>query len=271
MITRERMKYLLFPLLAILLVTACGPSPEERMTLTATALTATAAAWTRTPTPTFTPSLTSTPTETATITLTPTDTFTPTITFTPSITPSPTFDFPDFTVLMQAHCRYGPTVNYLHAGDLYAGDRGVVWGRAYNSNWLFIKLDKLHYPCWVAPSIVEVVGDITRLVRQQIRLPGPSELYQPPTWVRATRQGDQVTVTWDGIWMTEDDDRGYFIEYFHCVNGLYIWETWSTPNQFVTTATFTDQPGCSQTSSGLLYAVEKHGYTTPVQIPWPTP
>jgi len=36
-----------------------------------------------------------------------------------------------------------------------------------------------------------------------------------------------------------------------------------------TTYTFTDEAGCAEASSGLLYTVEKHGYTDPVPIPWP--
>ena len=83
-----------------------------------------------TPTPTFTPTATDTPTPTDTPTITPT----PTITDTPTITPTPTFDFPDVTVNQQAHCRYGPNKNYLHAGDLYLGDHGVVWNRNSSSS-----------------------------------------------------------------------------------------------------------------------------------------
>jgi hypothetical protein len=32
---------------------------------------------------------------------------------------------------------------------------------------------------------------------------------------------------------------------------------------------FTDETGCAERSNGLLYTVEKHGYTDPVTIPWP--
>ena len=35
--------------------------------------------------------------------------------------------------------------------------------------------------------------------------------------------------------------------------------------------TVQDEAGCQQPSHGLLYAVEKHGYTAPVEIPWPAP
>jgi hypothetical protein len=70
----------------ILILSACGPSPEQQAAMTATAMTASAAAWTPTPTATNTPTSTPTPTPTET----PTPTLTPTPTDTPTITPSPT-------------------------------------------------------------------------------------------------------------------------------------------------------------------------------------
>ena len=80
----------------------------------------------------------------------------------PTIAATPTFAFPTVTVNKQAHCRYGPSVAYLHAADLYPGDTGTVRGRYIYSNWLYIKFDKLNYFCWVAPSVVDVVGDVSR-------------------------------------------------------------------------------------------------------------
>lgn len=172
---------------------------------------------------------------------------------------------------MQAHCRYGPARAFLHAADLYPGDRGTVRGRSRLSTWLYVKFDKLNYFCWVAPSVVEVQGDITRIYYTEPRLPGPSVLYSPPGSVRAVRDGNQVTVSWDRVSMTEDDDRGYMLDVFVCQSGNLIWQPVSLPDQYQTSYTFTDEPGCGQPSGGKLYAVEKHGYTSPVDIPWPTP
>src|SRR5215204_3861166 len=76
--------------------------------------------------------------------LPPTQTFTPAFTFTPeatltsTITPTPTFSFPTATVNKQAHCRYGPSVAFLHAADLYPGDTGQVNARFEYSGWLYM-------------------------------------------------------------------------------------------------------------------------------------
>jgi hypothetical protein len=222
---------------------------------------------TPTPTATATPTATETPTPTLTPTRTdtPTITPTPTITDTPTITPTPTFDFPDVTVSEQAHCRYGPNKNYLHAGDLYAGDHGILWNRNSNGTWLWVRFDKLWYACWVAASVVQVEGDIFSVTRTTTRLP-QSTLYGPPDGVQATRQGDEVIITWEPVDMTVDDDRGYLVEATVCQGGSLVFYPIAVDG---TSVTVTDESGCDGESKAKLYTVEKHGYTDPVSVPWP--
>ncbi|GAB4533735.1 MAG: hypothetical protein Fur0018_23270 [Anaerolineales bacterium] len=237
------------PIPAVASVTPSGtPHPTERPHPSSTSI------------PSLTPSPSSTPTPTAS----------PTITLTPTITPTPTFDFPDATVKVQSHCRYGPAKAYLHAADLYPGDMGQVWGRSSRSSWLYVRFDKLDYACWVAPSIVDVQGDIHALVTQEPRLP-VSVLYPPPANVRAVRNGNQVTISWERVPMTEDDDRGYMLDTYVCQGGAYIWWPVSFKNQYTTEYTVTDEAGCPAPSGGKLAAAEKHGYTDWVEIPWPAP
>ena len=223
---------------------------------------------------TSTPTVVSTATETSTPTFTtvPADTLTPSITPSPTIEASPTFAFPMVTVNKQAHCRYGPSVAYLHAADLYAGDVGTVRGRYLYSKWLYVKFDKLNYFCWVAPTVVDVVGDISKIKLTELNLQSiGSNQYGPPKNVTVVRNGNKVTVSWDQMEMTKDKDRGYLWELFICQNGNYIWWTDSYPDQFTTSFTVKDEAGCSEPSSGLLYTVEKHGFSEPVKIPWPKP
>jgi hypothetical protein len=265
-------KFTLFVFLCLFALSACGPSADELAAQTATAMTATAAAWTDTPTPTLTFTLTPSLTATWTPSLTPTVTFTPTITETPTITATPTFDFPDVVVNKQAHCRYGPHQAFLHAADLYAGDTGTVRSRYINSNWLYIKFDKLNYFCWVAPSVVDVTGDLTTVIKlTEFRLVGPSVLYKPPQNVVAVRKSGKVVISWDKVDMTSDDDRGYLLDMFVCQDGRYMWFPVALEHDNDTSYTVNDEAGCPLPSSGKLYAVEKHGYTTSVPIPWPAP
>jgi hypothetical protein len=166
---------------------------------------------------------------------------------------------------MQANCRYGPGTAYLYAYGLFTGDTGAVWGRSASGTWLWVQPDSISYPCWVAASVVEVVGDVMALRVASVRLPH-STLYGPPAWVKAERSGNQVIISWAKVTMTEDDNRGYLIEAYVCQKGNLVWMAVQTN---ATTYTFTDETTCTQKSSGLLYTVEKHGYTDPVKIKWP--
>ena len=250
-------------LLIFLFVSACAPSTEEQAPPTTLAVTATAKL-------TETLESTSTPTET----ITPTVTSTPTIELSPTAaqTFTPTFAFPTVRVNKQAHCRYGPSVAYLHAADLYPGDTGSVRGRYIYSNWLYIKFDKLGYLCWVAPSIVDVSGDVSTLAYKDLDLQSiGSNQYGPPGGVTAVRDGSQVTISWNQVHMTKDKDRGYLLELFVCQDTIYKWWTDSYPDQGSTSYTVKDEAGCAQPSSGKLYTVEKHGFSEPDIIPWPAP
>ncbi len=244
-------------LLIVFALSACGPSPAEQATMTAVS-------WTETPTSTLT--------FTPTFPPTPTITLTPTLTLTPTVTATPTLTQPTATVNKQAHCRYGPSTAYLHAADLYAGDKGVARWRGVYSNWLYVQFEKLSYSCWVAPSVVDVVGDVSVLpkVEPDLQRVG-SNMYGPPQNVQATRDGDKVTIIWDRVEMTKDDDRGYFIEAFVCQGNAYLWWTFSYPDQYSTSLIVKDEAGCHSPSYGKLYTVEKHGYSQPVDIPWPKP
>lgn len=249
-------KWILIFLALVFTVTACAPAEPE---------------------PTPTPEETSTPiivyiTATPLPTFTPTLTFTPAPTETPTSTPTPEPGAPTVTVNKQAHCRYGPSAAYLHAADLLIGDKGTVRYRAMYSNWLYIQFDKLSYSCWVAPSVVDVVGDVSTLQRIEPDLQRiGSNQYGPPQNVQATRKGDEVTITWDQMEMTADKDRGYLIEAFVCQGGAYIWWTFSYPNQYETSYTVKDEAGCAAPSWGRIYTVEKHGFSFPTEIPWPKP
>jgi hypothetical protein len=163
-------------------------------------------------------------------------------------------------------------VAYLHAADLYPGDAGSVRARYIYSNWLYVKFDKLNYFCWVAPSVVDVVGDVKAVGYKELNLQSiGSNMYGPPKGVTAVRNGNEVIISWEQVKMTEDDDRGYLLELFVCQDTIYKWWTDSYPDQYSTTYEVRDELGCSQPSYGKLYTVEKHGFSDPAEIPWPQP
>ncbi len=166
---------------------------------------------------------------------------------------------------MRAFCRYGPGKAYLYSHELKEGDVAEIHGRNYGSSWLWIQPVNLDRHCWVSASVVEVIGDVNTVNIVQSRLPHTT-LYGPPEEVEAERDGSQVVVSWTPVWMTVDDYRGYMIEATICQNGSLFTVAVQTNETYYE---FNDENGCAGSSEGKLYAVDKHGYTDPIDIPWP--
>jgi hypothetical protein len=166
---------------------------------------------------------------------------------------------------MRAFCRYGPGKAYLYSHELKEGDQAVADGRNATGSWIWVQPANLNRHCWVSAAVVQLFGEVQGLNVVQTRLPHAT-LYGPPDDVDADRDGNEVTVTWERVWMTQDDDRGYLIEAYICQNGAYIFVAVQTNDNFYV---FTDDRSCNSPSGGKLYTVEKHDYTDPVDIPWP--
>ena len=119
---------------------------------------------------------------------------------------------------------------------------------------------------------MDVVGDISNIEKVEPYLQSiGSNQYGPPQNVDAYRDGDFVVITWDQMEMSDDKDRGYLIEAFVCQNTIYMWWSFSYTDQYETEYAVKDEPGCVAESYGKIYTVEKHGYSDPVDIPWPKP
>lgn len=249
-------------LLACLALTACAaPTPGPTSTATAT----------------LPPSSTFTPPPTATVTLTPTPsaTTTPTASATPTPSETPTQTItPTYAVLRgfvnqeQVMCFYGPSRAYLFKYALIGGSRLEIIGRVDDTGYIQVRAIGGTNPCWMNLQWMDVQGDINTVQPidpRSIEIPW-SRLYAGPSWVKAERNGNEVTVTWSYVWMTEDDDRGYLLDVFVCKNGKLTWTPVEMQNQYQTLYTYTDEPGCTEPSNGRVYAVEKHGYTKYLNI-----
>jgi hypothetical protein len=226
--------------------------------------------------------VTNTPTpilETATPTLTPTRTRIPSAT--------PTWSPPRVEVVSapgteKSACWYGPSTGYLYKYGLPDGVWMRVIGRNEEGSWVAVKAgdDPDSNACWIQTQLVKFLqGKIADVPVLWIALPY-SVLYKPPTAVSTNRVGDEVTIFWQPIWMTEDDYRGYMVEAWVCQGGRQVFRpigyvTSYTDNQLmiarkgIIAVKVVDEPGCDMPSRARLYAVEKHGYTNYVMVPWP--
>jgi len=116
-------------------------------------------------------------------------------------------------------------------------------------------------------------GGLEELPVTWLGLPG-SSLYFPPKVFTTTRAGSEVTITWQPIWMTEDDYRGYLIEAWVCQGGKQVFLPVSyvpalESNTGMLSVTITDEPGCDQPSRGWIYSADKYGYSTGQILFWP--
>jgi hypothetical protein len=220
--------------------------------------------------------ITVTPTLTPAISLTPS--LTSTITRTPTITPTP--EPPVVIILVHAACNFGPGGAYLWKYGLLATSWMWVIGRNEDGTWLFVEGEGRN-PCWVKTEFVRFKygGDVTtyniQTVSPDIILPFATNLYLPPTGVQAYRSGNEVTIYWNAVWMTEDDYEGYLIEAWLCQGGQQVFKPYNYYDQDLSQNEGTlgikviDEPGCRVPSSARIYTAEKHGYTGYIVIPWP--
>jgi hypothetical protein len=237
------------------------------------------------------------------VVITNTPTVTPHWTVTSSPTPMPTKK-PTATAPWQAPlvelvgapgaprviCYYGPSTAYLYK----TGENIGIWMRALGRNedgtWIVIDAGSkiTNLACWIATSDAKFLsGSVADLpvtwldVTSSYNYLTGGPLYGPPTVFTTSRQGNEVTITWQPIWMTEDDYNGYLIEAWVCQGSKLVFRpigkyTSYNDNQLTIakksaySVTVTDEPGCTLPSRGRLYAVEKHGYTAYMMLPWPT-
>jgi hypothetical protein len=213
-------------------------------------------------TPTWTPVYTDTPAPTPTVAASPTN------------TPNPVP--PNLSTLIHTICLYGPDAAYLKRYEIQANSKQVAVGRNQDGSWLEITGADHANPCWVAAELMKFdTGAIIDAPLAEPVLSPYSSLYAPPSAVSTFRAGNQVTIFWQPIPMTEADYHGYLIEAKVCQGGQMVFVPKSyTPsfdkNSAIMAVKITDEPGCADPSSARIYTAENNGYSTFTQVPnWP--
>lgn len=242
----------------VLFLTACAPSAPP------------------TPTASNTP-VPPTATQTATATVTASETPTPTATLTPSETPTPTIA-PTYAILRgkvsvdgRLTCRVGPGPDYLYKFTF--GDRASVdiLGRMEYSHWVLVRAAGGTNRCWVNSNFVEFEPGLEALAPTDphIVLPWSYIYTNGLSGVTASREGNVVTVRWNGIQLNAGDDSEqtpYIVEAWVCQGGEPVFVE---VGSYGTALEVTDEGGCGIESHGRVSAAEKHGYTPFVEVPWP--
>lgn len=173
-------------------------------------------------------------------------------------------------------CRYGPGANYLYLIAFNKSTPIRVIGRTEGKNdWVLVENGQ--QDCWVNSQFVELkeVGDLKSLrsvYPSEYKIP-VSPYYGATTVLSATREGDQITISWMEVIVSpgkyEDENMfPYIVEVWYCKDGEIIFDTLGSRFPFIT---FTDESGCAEPSHGRVYIQEKHGFAGPAEIPWPAP
>ncbi len=168
-------------------------------------------------------------------------------------------------------CRYGPGPEYLYLDGFREGLKITLVGQTGGNSWVWVKGDKNN--CWVHSKFLKVEGDFKTLpiVYPDLALLPRTSYYPSTTVLSATRDGNQVTVTWAPVPVSpgdyEDENMfNYIVEVWRCEGGQTVFDPLATNWISIT---FTDEPGCALPSHGRVWVQEKHGFAGPAEISWP--
>jgi len=224
----------------------------------------------------FYPTISVTPTKTPFPTNTATTMPSPTLTKTQMPTASPTIT-PTYSILRgevnveHVSCFYGPHKSYLYKYGLVGGSNLEIIGRNSDTNYIEIRAIGGTNPCWMNSEWMNIKGDINSVKPidpEDIVLP-QSPYYGPLTGVIAIRDGDSVIISWNILNISPGKDSlqfPYLVEFWVCRDGKIVF---SPEGSWINSIVITDQTGCEEKSHAKVYGVEKHGYTLPVEVPWP--
>jgi hypothetical protein len=171
-------------------------------------------------------------------------------------------------VLQRSNCRYGPGAPYLYKYGLVVGSNLEVIGRNDLGTWVLVRAIGGNNPCWVKASLMDIKGDVMNVEPTYIPLP-MSPYYGPLSGVNASRQGNQVTVSWNPFQLRAGDETAsaqYLVEVWTCVDGQILFTPMGADANSVIVE---DEAGCTDPSKARVYGVEKHGYTRWIEVKFP--
>jgi len=253
------------------MMVACNPFPNSPIEIPKTPLSSSTSSETLSPTSTAT--ITITPTFTSTATLIPSPTNTETLIPTPSPTITATYSILIGEVNVEhVSCFYGPHKSYLYKYGLVGGSNLEIIGRNTDTNYIEIRAIGGTNPCWMNSEWMNIKGDLNAIQPinpEDVVLP-QSPYYGPLSGVTASRNGEKVTISWNILNISPGKDSlqfPYQVEAWVCRDGKLIF---SPIGSWTNSTSLTDQSGCEEKSHARVYGVEKHGYTFPVEVPWPS-
>lgn len=209
------------------------------------------------------------------VTATPAPTLEPTSTPDPSVTTSPAL--PQAALLQYADCLHGPATFYTYKTSFPVGQQVEVLGRSEDGGWIEIEEVGGWNSCWIQASQAQLQsGRIEDLPVVAPMLPRSEYEYGPPLNTTARRQGDEVTISWEAVYMSADEVQGYLIDAYVCQDGQYLHlpvfvaKTYAE-NTGTISVKITDEAGCTELSRAHIVSMGTRGFAGREKIFWPAP
>ena len=206
------------------------------------------------------------------VTVTPISTLESTLMLGPSKTDTdelPRASLPDYT-----DCLYGPASYYGYKTSFPAGQQVEVVGRSEDGSWISIEEVGGWNACWIPASQAQLQSSrVEDLPVVAPILPRSEYEFGSPSAI-AHRDGDVVTVSWEAVWMSEDEVQGYLIDAWICQGGHHIHQpvfvgTTYEQNTGTISVKITDEAGCEEPSTAHIASVGRRGFAEWEMIFWP--
>jgi hypothetical protein len=159
---------------------------------------------------------------------------------------------------------------YLYKYGIFQETLMEIIGRMDTSSWVLVQAMGGSNACWVNGDYLEIRGEVVYVeTADPHQVLAWSPYYDALTGVSAQRNGDEVTVFWDQLYLRAGDSAEqvpYVVEAWVCQDGEIVF---APVGAYSLAAVIVDQAGCAEESYVRVFAAEKHGYTQwrEVEIP----
>ena len=172
-------------------------------------------------------------------------------------------------------CLYGPASFYVYKTSFLAGQQVEVVGRNPDASWLNIEEVGGWNSCWIQAGQAQLQsGQVEDLPVANTMLPKSVLEFSSPTTTVARREGDEVTVSWQAVYMSADEVQGYLIDAIACKGGQLVPQPVFVPVTFeenvgTISVKITDEAGCAEPSKAHIASYGRRGFAEWEKIFWP--
>lgn len=129
--------------------------------------------------------------------------------------------------------------------------------------------------CWIQVGQAQLQsGRIEDLPVANTMLPISVLEFGSPTTTVVSREGDDVKVSWQAVYMSADEVQGYLIDAIVCRGGQLVPSPVFVPVTFaenvgIISVTIKDEAGCTEPSKAHIASYGRRGFAEWEKIFWP--